>query len=453
MKINNTHLLMKIMVNACRLLLAVTFIISGFVKADDPYGTVYKMQDYLMAVGVYSIPDLALLVASIALSFIEFTMGISMLFGISRKPTARLAAMFMTIMTVITAYIFLFNPVEDCGCFGDAIILTNGQTLAKNIVLLIAAIIVTKWHTLLIELVSDNTKWLISTISMLYLPAFAIHCIINLPVFDFRPYKIGTDLREILEGKTEAMEVTVVYEKDGKTIELSPDDEDPDETWHYVETRRTIKDANLIKATDFAVLDENNEDVTEEIVYSDGYTFLLVIPDLKNADEGCIDLVNEIHEYATNNEYGFYCLTGSEDEKSQRYWTDHTGADYPYFTSDDRTLKTIVRAAPGLVLLKDGKIIRKWSNHNLPDEYALTDRLEKLPIGKATVNSTRHKIWNILLMFIVPLLILTIIDRMFIGWKFYREMKSKTQDLNLKELDKRLKLEELEKRISKKNEE
>lgn len=444
---------MKIMVNVCRLLLAVTFIISGFVKADDPYGTVYKMQDYLMVVGISNIPDLALLVAAIVLSFIEFTMGISMLFGINRKPTARLSAMFMAIMTLLTAYIYIFNPVEDCGCFGDAIILTNGQTFAKNIVLLIAAIIVTKWHALLIELVSDNTKWLVSIISMVYLPAFAIHCIINLPLFDFRPYKIGTDMREVLEGKEEAMDIKVIYEKDGKTIELSPDDDDPDESWRYVETRRTVKDANLIKATDFAVLDEDNEDVTEEIIYNDGYTFLLVIPNLRNADEGCIDLVNEIYEYATSNEYGFYCLTGSEDDSAHQYWTDHTGAEYPYYTSDDRTLKTIVRATPGLVLLRDGKIIRKWSNHNLPDEYVLTDRLEKLSIGKIAVNSTRHKIWNILLMFIVPLLILTLIDRMFIGWKFYREMKNKTKDLNLKELDKRLKLEELEKKISKKSEE
>ena len=448
MEIRNRHLIVKIMVNVFRLLLAVTFITSGFVKADDPHGTVYKLQDYLTALGIKSVPELALLVASVGLSFIEFTMGVSMLFGISRKPTARLSAAFMTVMTLVTAYIFIFNPIEDCGCFGDAIILTNGQTLAKNIVLLIAAIIVTRWHTLLVEFISDNTKWLVSSISMIYLPAFAIYCIIHLPVFDFRPYKIGTDMRSVLDGKEQAMKVRVIYEKDGKRIEVSPDDDDPDDTWKYVETRRTVVNENLIKAADFAVLDYEGNDVTEDIIYNDGYTFMLVIPNLRKADEGCIDLVNEIYEYSKDNDYGFYCLTGSEDEASQRYWTDHTGAEYPYYTADDRMLKTIVRAAPGLVLLKDGMIIQKWSNHNLPDEYVLTDRLEKLSIGKITEDSTNAKIGSILLMFIVPLLILTIIDRMFAGWHFYSEMKRKSKELNLDEIDKRLKLEKIEKKIT-----
>jgi len=450
MRISNKHLAIKILVNACRLLLAVTFITSGFVKADDPYGTVYKLQDYLMASGITSVPELALLVMAIALSFIEFTMGISMLFGISRRPTARLSAAFMTIMTIVTVYIYLFNPVEDCGCFGDAIILSNGQTLAKNIVLLIAAIIVMRWHTLLVEFISDNTKWLVSSISMVYIPAFAIYCIINLPVFDFRPYKIGTDMRTVLESKDEAIEVKVIYEKDGKQIEVGPDDDDPDDSWKYVETKRTIVDENLLKAADFAVMDEYGNDVTEDIIYNDGYTFLLVIPNLRNADEGCIDLVNEIYEYATDYGYEFYCITGSEDEKSQKYWTDHTGSEYPFHTADERLLKTIVRATPGLVLMRDGKIIQKWSNHNLPDEYTLTDELEKLTIGKITEDSTKQKIGNIILMFIVPLLILTIIDRTFTGWKFYRRMKSKSKELNLEELDKRLKLEEIEKKISNK---
>ena len=448
MEIRNRHLAMKITVNVFRLLLAVTFITSGFAKADDPYGTVYKLQDYLTALGITSVPELVLLVASIGLSFIEFVMGISMLFGISRRPTARLSAAFMTVMTLVTVYIFIFNPIEDCGCFGDAIILTNGQTLAKNIVLLIAAVVVTRWHTLLVEFISDNTKWLVSSISMIYLPAFAIYCIINLPVFDFRPYKIGTDMRTVLEGKEQGMEVKVIYEKDGKRIEISPDDDDPDETWKYVETRRTVINENLIKAADFAVLDEYGNDVTEDIIYNDGYTFLLVIPNLRKADEGCIDLVNEIYEYSKDNGYEFYCLTGSDDEKSQRYWTDHTGSEYPYYTADERLLKTIVRAAPGLVLMKDGKIIRKWSNHNLPDEYVLTDRLEKLPIGKITEDSTNAKIGNILLMFIVPLLILTVIDRTFAGWHFYKEMKKKSKELSLGEIDKRLKLEEIEKKLS-----
>jgi len=446
----SSSLLLKIGVNVCRLLLAATFIFSGFVKANDPFGTVYKIQDYLASVGIISIPFHVILVASVTLSFIEFTLGISLLFGISRRPTARVSAVFMTVMTIVTAYIFVFNPVKDCGCFGDAIILTNGQTFLKNIILLAAALIITKWHNQQIEFISDNTKWLVSTISMLYIPGFAIYCIVNLPLFDFRPFKVGTDLQAVYEksGSAQAIDVKIIYTKNGKTLELTPEDDDPDESWTYVETRRSIKDENSLQTADFCVLDESGEDITEDIVYNEGYSFLLVIPDLKKSDEGCIDLVNEIYEYAHDNGYGFYCLTGSEDKKSKTYWSDHTGSEYAFNFAEERMLKTMVRATPGLILIKDGKIIKKWSNFEMPDEYTLTDRLEKLPIGSLSVNSTNKKIATILLMFIIPLGILTIIDRTFIGWKFYRKMKMTTKDLNLEELDKRLKLEELEKKIS-----
>ncbi|MCR5312195.1 MAG: DoxX family protein [Bacteroidaceae bacterium] len=450
MRINSETLPMKVIVNACRLLLAVTFILSGFLKADDPLGTVYKMQDYLASFGINNIPGLALVVVAIALSFLEFTIGINLLFGISRRPTARMTAVFMMIMTAFTVYIFIFDPVKDCGCFGDAIILTNGQTLLKNIILLTAALIITKWHFLQIEFVSDNIKWLISTIGMLYLPGFAIYCIINLPMFDFRPYKIGTDLRAVYEATNSApsVNVKIIYEKNGKTIELEADDDDPDSTWHYVETRREIKNEKQLQTSAFFVQDAEETDITEDIVFDEGYSFLLIIPNLKKSDEGCIDLVNEIYEYSIDNNYAFYCITGSEDEKSQIYWNEHTGAEYPFYTSDERELKTIVRASPGLVLLHDGKIVGKWSNHNLPDEYILTDRLENIPIGKIAENSTNKKMGYTLMMFIIPLLILTIIDRSLIGWKFYREMKRKSKDISLGEIDKRLMLDKIEKKIS-----
>ncbi|MBQ7156589.1 MAG: DoxX family protein [Bacteroidaceae bacterium] len=451
MKANNSKVLMKVAVNACRLLLAVTFLASGFLKADDPLGTVYKMQDYIASLSIGHIPGLILLVASVALSLTEFSIGISLLFGISRRPTARLTAVFMTAMTLLSIYIYIFNPVEDCGCFGDAIVLSNGMTLVKNIILLSAALIITKYHFLQIEFVSDNSKWLVSTISMLYLPAFAIYCIINLPMFDFRPYKIGTDLKEVYDSYNDGeqmADVKIIYEKDGKTLELNADDDDPDSTWHYVETRRGDIDTQSVKASSLFVTNADGDDITEDIIYNDGYTFLLVIPNLRRADEGCIDLVNEIYEYATDHAYDFYCLTASEDTLSQQYWNEHTGAEYPFYFADERELKTMVRATPGLILLHDGKIIQKWSNHALPDEYTLTDSLENLPIGKITEDSNNKKIGNIIMMFIIPLLLLTIIDRLLTGWKFYRKMKQKTTELNLDGLDKRLNLENFERKIS-----
>ncbi len=309
-----------------------------------------------------------------ALAFLEFTMGIYLFFGINRKKVSRLTLAFMILMTLVTIYIFIFNPVSDCGCFGDAIILTNGQTLAKNIVLLAAALLLKRYSKLQTEFIRDKFKWMISVLSMASILVFMAYCIYRLPLIDFRPFKIGTDLRANYESYSNPtnFEVKIVYEKDGKTLELAPEDDDPDSTWNYVETRRIIKNEKELETSNFYFYDADTEDdITEDIIYNEDCTLLLVIPDLRHADESCIDKINDIYEYAIDKGYPFYCLTGSVDPKAHEYWTDHTGAEYSYAIGDDRLLKTIVRGKPGLVLIYDGVIKKKWSNYNIPTSEEL----------------------------------------------------------------------------------
>ena len=136
------------LVNACRFLLGATFVFSGFVKAIDPIGTQYKLQDYISAVGMGGIvPDIVTLLASVALSALEFSLGVFVLFAIRRHLVSKILVAFMAVMTLITVWIALFNPVKDCGCFGEALRLTNVQTLLKNIVLLAASVVVA-WRPL-----------------------------------------------------------------------------------------------------------------------------------------------------------------------------------------------------------------------------------------------------------------------------------------------------------------
>ena len=202
----NAH---KILVNICRLLLAVTFIFSGFVKANDPYGTLYKLNDYFASFGGIQFPEIITLVMAIGLAFIEFTLGVYLLIGINRKNVSTFTVIFMCLMTLLTIYIFLFNPVSDCGCFGDAIILTNGQTLAKNFILLAAAIYLKRYSKLQAEIVPDKYKWIISFIAMASILLYATYCIINLPVIDFRPYKVGTNLRANYESYNDPSNIDI----------------------------------------------------------------------------------------------------------------------------------------------------------------------------------------------------------------------------------------------------
>ena len=198
-------IVLSIAVNTCRLLLAATFIFSGFVKANDPLGTVYKLEDYVSAMAWFTLPETFLLGCAVILAFFEFTLGVYTLFAISRKTTSRIMVAFMVLMTLLTVYIAIANPVSDCGCFGDVIILSNEATLAKNIVLLAAAILVCRYYRLQVNFVGSGIKWLISLLTLCFIIGYAVYCIINLPVFDFRPYQVGVNLQKSVAGASEQL--------------------------------------------------------------------------------------------------------------------------------------------------------------------------------------------------------------------------------------------------------
>ena len=197
----------KIAVNICRLVIALTFIFSGFVKAVDPLGTQYKIHDYLAAWGLAQyVPDLMTLSASVLLSTVEFFLGICLLFAIRRRLVSKAVLVIMIIMTPLTLWLAISDPVTDCGCFGDALVLTNWQTFWKNLILLGAAIVVCKWPLDMARLISESNQWIVMNYTGLFiLLIIAGRSLYTLPQFDFRPYHIGTDLRagwqKMMEGE------------------------------------------------------------------------------------------------------------------------------------------------------------------------------------------------------------------------------------------------------------
>ena len=371
MKQKSKSLILTIAINACRILLAGTFIFSGFVKANDPLGTVYKFEDYLSAMAWFTLPQTFLLACAVILAFVEFTIGTHLLFGINRRGTARVATVFMAAMTILTTYIAIANPVSDCGCFGDVIILSNEETLAKNIILLAASIFICRFYRLQKDFLTAGAKWFIVLISFCFIIGYAIYCVVFLPCIDFRPYKIGTNLLQSTTTAGQEYDVKIIYTKDGETLELTLEDEDPDSTWTYVETRQTPLETTDNTASDFHITDEYGNDITADILAADEYAFLLIVPHLTSADEGCVGRINEVYDFSQDHGTGFYCLTSSSEPEAQAYWTDHTGAEYNYYITNDRILKTVVRAQPGLLLLHNGIIIKKWSNYNMPNENDL----------------------------------------------------------------------------------
>ncbi|MCI6490618.1 MAG: triose-phosphate isomerase [Prevotella sp.] len=437
-------LCLTIITNLFRFLAGITFILSGFVKAVDPIGTQYKIADYAAAMGLEGVmPDIMTLGASVLLSGTEFVLGIMLLFAIRRRLVTKLALLFVGIMTAITVWLYVADPVSDCGCFGDAIKLTNGETLLKNIVLL-AVTALLAWRPMRMpRMVSRSNQWIVYHYSVVFILVIAAYSLYYLPLFDFRPYHIGADIAKGMEVPEDAeqpeFETTFIMEKDGIRKEFGLDNY-PDSTWTFIDSKtKVLKQGYIPPIHDFALMllpqhneeeedGDYSEDITETVLADPGYTFLLISPHLENADDSMFGNIDQIYEYACDYGYKFYCLTAS-GKKAIDHWTDMTGAEYPFCNVDETTLKTIIRSNPGLVLLKGGVIVGKWSHNNLPTEQLikggkLTERSEILPQEDETTEKTAY----ILLWFVLPLALLVMADRLWMWSKWIKNKETKHSD-------------------------
>ena len=430
-------------VNVCRFVLAATFIFSGYVKAIDPLGTLYKLKDYAAAMSLNGLlPDWALVGVAIALGALEFALGVFMLFAVRRHVVSRITLAFMTAMTVLTLWIFVADPVKDCGCFGDALKLTNGETLLKNIVLSACAALVAWRPVDMARFISRSNQWIVRYYTVAYIVITSVYCLYTLPIFDFRPYHVGMNIKqgmEIPEGAEQPeFESTFLLRKNGETREFTLDNY-PDSTWEYVDTRTVqTKKGYEPPIHDFALTScDTGEDITEQVLTKKGYTFLLVSPRLAVADDSNFGDIDQIYEYAEENGIDFYCVTASANGEIER-WRDLTGAEYQFCNADETTLKTMIRSNPGLMLLKDGTIIGKWSHNALPQTDDLTAPLQQLTIGKAQNDSTTERLLIVLLTFFLPLSALTLADRLWAWLKWIRNKQSNNRIFNLFKTEKKM---------------
>lgn len=409
-------------VNISRLLVSLTFIVSGFVKAIDPLGTQYKLQDYAAAVGIDSLPDWLTLGGAVALAAVEFYLGMLLLFAIRKRFTPWAILTFLGIMTVVTVWIYIANPVSDCGCFGDAIVLTNGETLLKNIILLALAAVVVWKSDAMPQLVSRSNRWIVRNYTVLFVLGLSVYSLYFIPPMDFRPYHVGANIREGMEIPEDAeqpeFETTFIMEKNGEQKEFSLENY-PDSTWTFIDSKtKVIKQGYVPPIHDFSIQTvEEGDDITEDVMNDTVPTFLLVSPHLEYADDSHFGNIDKIYEYAEDQGWKFYCLTASGDEAIE-HWKDITGAEYQFCHTDDVTLKTIIRSNPGLLLLKDGTVVGKWSHNELPE---ITDATFE-SFDMRDTYSPMKVIGLLLLFFVVPLVLLVVADRL---WMWSRWLKRK----------------------------
>lgn len=363
-----------------RLLLGIVFLFSGFVKAVDPLGTAYKIEDYLVAFGGF-FADMTWisLPASIALFTLEFMLGVCLVFNVMPKSTSWIAFLFMLLMTPLTLYVAIENPVSDCGCFGDALVLDNWTTFYKNIVLFVLALVVLILSRRTYATFLPAVEWSIIGVFAVLILGLATYCLLTLPVIDFRPYKVGVNISEqmeIPEGATpDVYETTFVYAQNGLekefTLENYPKD---DSTWVFVrQNTKLIQQGYVPPIHDFSIVTESLEDITYDILDNPGYTVLVIMYDLNKTNMRQAHKLNNFYEQSQIRGAGFYALTASGNADIENF-RQRTGATYPFCFTDPITLKTIIRANPGIMLLKNGVIQKKWNVRFLQEtSYSTTD--------------------------------------------------------------------------------
>lgn len=361
-----------------------SLVFSGIVKIIDPRGTEYKIQDYVAAIGINAqMPTYIPLALGVALALLEFNLGIYLIFGIRRKWTSRLVLIMMMVFTPVTLYLAIANPIQECGCFGDAIHLTNWQTFGKNLVLLTTALILWKWHYLETRLISQHSQWLVALYSWMFGFLLAGYTTYTLPIIDFRPYHVGASLAEQMEWKD-----------DGKTPPIAD-----------------------LMLTDI----ETGEDLTDSIITTPGWKFLIIAPRLEVADDGVMDRLAELTDYCKRNDYTLICVTGSDYDGIMN-WCDITGAEYPFCQADETPLKTAIRSNPGLILLNGSTVEGKWASSQLPGEKELNAPIERLPWAHQKQETMRMHVATLFSWYVVPLILLTVVDRI---WTL---LKKKKQD-------------------------
>jgi hypothetical protein len=371
---------MKIIRLISRIITGSLFIFSGFVKAIDPLGSAYKFSDYFQAFHLDFLKFLSLPLA-ILLFTAEFITGFSVLTGFRHKTGIWGVFLLMLFFTPLTLILALTNPVSDCGCFGDAIHLTNWETFGKNIILLIFVLILFSGRKSAKQIFKPFTEWLLLVFVSILFVAFSLANIRYLPLIDFLPYKTGTNIPEKMKRPEGAIPdqyaTTFIYEKDGISKEFTINNYPANDTlWKFVKQKSIlVKKGYVPPIHDFSITNLQNEDLTEKVLNTPGYTVLMISKKLKEADSANLAKGFELGSLCSTSEINFLILTASGGEDMT-----NRGDTLTFCNTDETTLKTMMRSNPGYILIKNGTIIGKWSWADLSELRILLKNIKNEPI-------------------------------------------------------------------------
>jgi uncharacterized membrane protein YphA (DoxX/SURF4 family) len=364
---------LKIAFNASRILLGLVFIFSGFVKGIDLLGSAYKFNEFFTVAGLPEFPNTAL-VMSYLLSTAEFLIGVALVTGVFINLTAWTAVFFMGFFFVLTFILAVFNPVSDCGCFGDAVKLSNWATFFKNVIfsLLVGFIFMRRkkfvFHAPL------WMEWATVIITVIVFSSVSVYSYRHLPIIDFMPYSVGSSIPDKMKTPVDApkdkYETTFKYRniKSGDVKEFSETSYPWRDSinWTFVSSQtKLIKKGYTPPIHDFSITTVSGQDITDIILSDNSYSFLFVSSNLNLADpKGLIESKRIADFCSETGMCKFYAITSSISDDIRKVIGKYD-IKYDFYAADQTTLKTIIRSNPGLILLKEGTVIGKWHYNDI----------------------------------------------------------------------------------------
>jgi len=371
---------MKILTTLSRWIFGLVFIFSGFVKGIDPWGLEYKLADYLHPLGLGFLGFLAP-AGSFILPFAEFIIGAAMLLCVKIRLSSLFGLIFMAIFTPLTLYVALKNPVTDCGCFGDALVITNWETFFKNILLSAMVLLVYLKRATIEPVVLGKWRYYrISVITTIYL-GFVIWSVRHDPVIDFRPYKIGVNIPESMkvpEGAAKDVYTNTFFYRNLKSnaVEKFTDSDYPWQdtlNWKFESMGQSelVSKGYVPPIHDFQLRTEQGDDVTGFFFSDDKPTFFLIAPNLSKSSRKKQEELNQLAGWARVSGHKFVCLTSTTGQRLTDFKM-LANPTYEFLFGDEVTLKTIIRSNPGLLYLRNGTILGKWHYNDIPSIEEMT---------------------------------------------------------------------------------
>ena len=364
---------MNYLVHICRILVGVLFIISGLIKLNDPVGFSFKLEEYFSP----AVLDLAFLMPyaltiSLLVVILEVLLGITLLLGFKRNLTVWSLLLMILFFTFLTFYSAYYNKVTDCGCFGDAVKLTPWESFTKDVILLVMILVLFKWRRQIKRVFRPYTTRLIVLGGLLFCIFLAYYVLNHLPVVDFRPYKINANIPEGMVVPDDApkpiFEYAWKFNVNGEEQVIVTNGEYPTVDGEFVGVETEEIQAGYEPPIHDFTLELSGVDYTAELMEEE--KLLMVIAyDIAKTDISAFPSVKEVTDKAKAMGYRVMGTSASNESRTGPF-IDKYNLNFPFYFTDETTLKTIVRSNPGILILKKGTILQKV-HYNDIDELEL----------------------------------------------------------------------------------